>query len=222
MSKNKKSKNSNNINTQPTNNSNIPNSMSNSPKTTKNTNQNSTPLPSELVDGIQVKLKLVDELNQKIKELEANLVSKEELINNQKEIIDTTNNKMIRVLADGENLKKHQEHENQQIKKNLKKSIAKNVLVYLNNQYLALNFLKEIEDDKTKSVLNTIKISFDSVVADLAKQNIEFIIPQVGQEFDPESMQAISKNTDDDKVTTIVSLGLKVDDQVIQPASVFI
>jgi molecular chaperone GrpE len=178
--------------------------------------------PNDLVGGLEIKLKLIDEQNQKISELEVKIKEQENQINEQKESLETTTQKMIRTLADSENLKKHQELENQQVRKALKKSIAKNLLEFLNNQYLTLNFLKEVEDDKTKSSLNTLKISFDTIVKDLAKQSIEFIIPEVGGEFDPELMQAISKTTDHDKVVTIVTLGLKVDGQVIQPASVII
>jgi molecular chaperone GrpE len=231
MSKSKKSPNNNNNNASSGNNNpkvqpNLhPTSMPNHSNIQNNSNSNLDPnvqKSPDLVEGLEIKLKLVDELNQKIKELTASSESKDKEILDLKENLEITTSKMTRIAADSENLKKHQELENQQVRKALKKSIARNLLEFLNNQFLTLNFLKEVEDDKTKSSLNTLKVSFDTIVRDLAKQSIEFIIPEVGGQFDPELMQAISRTTEDGKVLTIVTLGLKVDGQVIQPSSVII
>jgi molecular chaperone GrpE (heat shock protein) len=202
----------------PTSNSQLNMSKSSPPKP----NQETKKLDNGVVNNIGANLKTIDEQNQKIAELNDKIKEQQTLITEQKESIETTTQKMIRVLADSENLKKHQELENQQVRKSLKKSIAKNLLEFLNNQFLTLNFLKEVEDDKTKSSLNTLKVSFDTIVSDLAKQSIEFIIPEVGGEFDPESMQVITKTTEEAKVVTIVTLGLRIDGQVIQPASVIL
>lgn len=130
-------------------------------------------------------------------------------------------NKAFRYVADLENFKKHQELETAQVKKNTKKYAVKPLLEYLNNQYLALNFIKDITDEKTVKALGMFKTSFDKLIAEYNIQGVELILPNEGDEFDPVTMQALAPTDDEHaKVKHIVSLGLKIDNQLIQPVMV--
>jgi molecular chaperone GrpE (heat shock protein) len=129
--------------------------------------------------------------------------------------------KAFRYVADLENYKKQQELEISQIKKNTKKYAVKPLLEYLNNQYLALNFIKDITDEKTTKALSMFRNSFDKLVIEYNLQGVELILPKEGDEFDPVTMQALAPTEDEHaKVKHIVSLGLKIDNQLIQPVMV--
>jgi molecular chaperone GrpE len=132
-------------------------------------------------------------------------------------------NKALRAIADMENSKKQQELDAAQTKKNVKKNLSKPILDFLNNQFLVITYLKDITDQKALASLETLRISFDKLVADLKSQGIEIIIPKIGDEFNPELMQGLNTTENSEaKVENIVSLGLKIDTQVISPAMIML
>jgi molecular chaperone GrpE len=146
--------------------------------------------------------------------------TKVELESGKAEITDWKN-KALRAIADMENSKKQQELDAIQTKKNVKKNLAKPILDFLNNQFLIITYLKDITDQKALTSLETLKISFDKLVTDLKSQGIEVIIPKIGDEFNPEFMQGLNTTENSEaKVENIVSLGLKIDTQVINPAMI--
>ena len=130
-------------------------------------------------------------------------------------------NKAFRYVADLENYKKHQELELAQAKKNVKKTAVKPLLEFLNNQYLSLNFIKDITDEKSQKAFAAFNSSFEKIIIEYKLQGVELILPVTGDTFDPVTMQALAPTDDDHaKVKYIVSLGLKVDNQLIQPVMV--
>ena len=147
---------------------------------------------------------------------------KVELESSKIEITDWKN-KALRAIADMTNSKKQQELESIQIKKSIKKSISKPILDFLNNQFLIITYLKDITDQKALTSLETIKISFDKLVTDLKNQGIEVIIPAIGDEFNPEIMQGLNTTDNEEaKIEHIVSLGLRIDTQVVSPAMIML
>jgi molecular chaperone GrpE (heat shock protein) len=130
-------------------------------------------------------------------------------------------NKAFRYVADLENYKKQQELELGQAKKNTKKNAIKPVLEYLNNQYLSLNFIKDITDEKSLKAFAAFNSSFEKIIIEYKLQGVDLILPKPGDIFDPITMQALTPPTDEEAVVKhIVSLGLKVDNQLIQPVMV--
>ena len=140
--------------------------------------------------------------------------------------------KAFRYVADLDNSRKQQELELAQTKKNTKKYLCKPLLDFLNNQYLAIGFIKESNDEKIQKSISTISVSFEKLLADFALQGIDIIVPVVGDDFNPEFMQSLNSleesnqiNKSDDemvKIKYVVSLGLKADGQLISPSMVMI
>ena len=61
----------------------------------------------------------------------------------------------------------------------------------------------------------------DKLIINLGYQGIDVIIPKIGDEFDAEYMQGLNMPTGEHThIANIVSLGLRIDSQVIQPAMV--
>lgn len=130
-------------------------------------------------------------------------------------------NKAFRYVADLENYKKQQELELAQAKKNTKKNAIKPLLEYLNNQYLSLNFIKDITDEKSLKAFSTFNSSFEKIIIEYKLQGVDLILPKPGDIFDPVTMQALTPPTDEEAaIKHIVSLGLKIDNQLIQPVMV--
>jgi molecular chaperone GrpE len=130
-------------------------------------------------------------------------------------------NKAFRYVADLENYKKHQELELAQAKKNTKKNTVKPLLEFLNNQYLSLNFIKDITDEKAQKAFAAFHSSFEKIIVEYKLHGVELILPVVGDKFDPVTMQALAPTEDEEAtIKHIVSLGLRVDNQLIQPVMV--
>jgi molecular chaperone GrpE (heat shock protein) len=145
---------------------------------------------------------------------------KVELESKQMEMLDWKN-KAMRAIADMENSKKQQELDAIQIKKTVKKNLSKPILDFLNHQFLIITYLKDITDQKALTSLETLKISFNKLVIDLKSQGIEVIIPEIGDDFNPEFMQGLNTTENAEaKIENIVSLGLRIDTQVISPAMI--
>jgi molecular chaperone GrpE (heat shock protein) len=130
-------------------------------------------------------------------------------------------NKAFRYVADLENYKKQQELELAQAKKNTKKNAIKPLLEYLNNQYLSLNFIKDITDEKSLKAFAAFNSSFEKIIIEYKLQGVDLILPKSGDIFDPVTMQALTPPTDEEAaVKHVVTLGLKIDNQLIQPVMV--
>jgi molecular chaperone GrpE len=162
----------------------------------------------------------IAKLNQEISEIKAKLEIKEAEAKDWQ-------NKAFRYVADLENSRKQQELEIAQVRKNTKKFLAKPLVEFLNNQYLALNFAKNSTDENAQKSFATIQISFDKLVLDLKGQGIDVLVPNVGEDFNPETMQSLNEvesQTHDHSVPIkhVVSIGLRADEQVIQPVMVML
>ncbi len=133
-------------------------------------------------------------------------------------------NKAFRYMADLDNTRKQHDLDLAQSRKKTKKSLVNPLLEFLNNQYLVLTFIKLEDNEQLKKSISTLQISFTKLVADLQSQGVEIIIPLVGADFNPETMQALNspEDTTNTKVQNIISLGLKIDNQLIQPVMVMI
>jgi molecular chaperone GrpE len=138
-----------------------------------------------------------------------------------KQEISATNNKMFRVAADASNASKQNLLEVDTAKKSAKKQVVKNLLPFLTTMVLSFAFVPDNEE--SKKFIKQLKNSLDKLNLDFDTSNVKFIIPKVGDDFNPNNMQALNGASEDEpKVKNVVSVGCIVDNQVIQPASVLI
>ncbi len=157
-----------------------------------------------------------DDAKNRIAELEARLLSYENEIKDWK-------NKSIRLAADLQNLEKQQELDIAQLKKKIKKTTVDSIFSFLNTLQLSFNYKPETQDQQVNSFINTLQVSFDQVLNQLQNQGIEIINVKPGDEFNPEFMTILSESGDGNTlVKQVVSVGLKIDGQIIQPASIMV
>jgi molecular chaperone GrpE len=148
--------------------------------------------------------------------LEAKIVSL------QNEVADWKN-KSIRLAADLQNLDKQNELDTAQLKKKIKKNTVDSIFSFLNTLQLSFNYKPESNDQQVNSFINTLQVSFDQVLNQLANQGIEIINVKPGDIFNPEFMTILSESGDGNTIVKqVVSVGLKIDNQIIQPASVMV
>ncbi len=133
----------------------------------------------------------------------------------------------LRSAADLQNSQKQHDIDIVQTKKSTKKQVATDLLTFLNTLNLAFAFAPQSEDPKIQSFIQALQTSFAKLTDDLKLKNIEVLIPQIGDIFVPEYMSSLNQVEDDGSVGSIivkqvVSIGLKVDNQVVQAASVMV
>jgi|GEM_PF-3133722 len=147
------------------------------------------------------------------------------VISSQRMEIEDWKSKAIRATADATNLQKQFDIDIAQAKKNGKKSVAKSIMSFLTALNLAFAFVPQSEDEKVNKFVNTLKFSFASLVKELGEISIEVLTPAIGDSFDPIFMSAVNPGTGESgeiKVKQVVSPGLRIDGNLIQPCSVLI
>jgi molecular chaperone GrpE len=135
-------------------------------------------------------------------------------------------NKALRTSADLQNFQKQTEIDQNQIKKVTKKHTIQNLLPFLNTLNISFSYAPKTEDQAVKIFIETLRNSFNKLVLDLKNSNIEILSATVGDLFDPNIMDILNSDfvseSGEVKVTQVVSVGLKVDNQLIQPVSVIV
>ena len=155
--------------------------------------------------------------NYKISELQTK-------INSLELEVDDWKSKSLRIAADLQNLQKQHDLDSVGIRKRVKKDVINPVISFVNTLNLAFAFSPETQDEKVLKFVKTLKFSFETLLKDLNNQNIKIIIPEIGTNFDAETMTALNIPEDNEtaKVKQIVSVGVEIDKQLIQPVSVMI
>ena len=163
--------------------------------------------------------------NHELDKLKANYALLESQLSVSSQEIKDWQNKTLRISADLQNVQKQHELDLLQTKKSAKKGIALLVLELLNTFYLAFAYLPPTTNPAFKKFTDTLRFSFDKAISDFKNNNMEIILPTIGDNFNPETMAVITTTQDSEENTTvkqIVSLGLAIDNQVIKSAMVIV
>jgi molecular chaperone GrpE len=141
----------------------------------------------------------------------------------QKELEDWKN-KTMRYAAEVQNLQKQHDLDVSSSKKKTKKFVVEAILPFLNTINLAFGFLPKTEDDSINKFVSALDSSFKKLKQDLELISIELIEPKVGDEVDPAIMNVLNPNPEitNPKVAGIVSMGLKIDGDLLQAANIMI
>lgn len=139
----------------------------------------------------------------------------------QDQITDLKNS-LIRKEADTQNLIKQHHFDIENAKKSTKKSVANQVLHVVNTLSLAFGYVPKVQNPEFDKFIQTLISSFEKSISDLKLVGIEIIIPKIGDEIDLNYMSLLNTPQDQSDLTVkqIVSVGLKIEGQIIQPASV--
>jgi molecular chaperone GrpE len=134
--------------------------------------------------------------------------------------------KATRFSADIQNLSRQHELDIQQAKKSSKKSVLITLVGFLNTLNLAFAFAPATKDEKVINFISTLKTSFDRAIDDFKSMGVEILIPTVGEIFNAEYMNILNPDNVPEiehvVVKQVVSCGLKIDNQLVQPVNIMI
>jgi molecular chaperone GrpE len=166
------------------------------------------------------------EMQNKILELEAKIVSLE---NEIKENQESFANELLRSKADLQNYTKRVENEKIEAIKFANQNILKAMTTPLDTLFLALAVDVNVNHTNPEELLKTlyqgVEITKNELLKTLANFGLNRTDP-IGQKFDPNLHQAISKIVDETKdentVTTVVQSGYELNGRVVKPALVIV
>jgi molecular chaperone GrpE (heat shock protein) len=129
---------------------------------------------------------------------------------------------IIRKEADLQNIIRQNQFDIANSKKSTKKSVAMQILHVMNTLSLAFQHLPQVENADFDKFIQTLISSFDKSIQDLKLVGIEIVVPKIGDLVDLNYMNLLNTPQDQSDLTIkqVVSVGLKIEDQVVQPASV--
>lgn len=153
--------------------------------------------------------KLEAKFEEKIKELEAS--------------VSEWKNKYYSAYADCDNLRKSYEKDHQNILKYRAMGVIENLLPVFDSFHIAL--LVKPEDPKLQGYFKGFEMIYNQLVSALESEGIKEISPNIGDEFDHNSMQAIEVKKgekEDNKVIQVYSKGYYLKDRLVRPAMVVV
>ena len=141
--------------------------------------------------------------------------------------IDDLNNRLLRALADTENLRKNHEKEKEDILKFGSSSFALQILSLTDNLHRAFNLFKNNEKFKSpefKEILKVIEIIEKDLESTLKQNNINYI-NCLGTKFDPNFHQTMGEKESEKEDGTIIEeiqKGYTLHERLLRPSLVYV
>ena len=151
--------------------------------------------------------------------------AQEDLANSQEKKIAELNDKVLRLLAENQNIRKNQEKEKEDILKYGSFNFASQILNLTDNLDRAFSIFKHNEKFKDKEFLeitNGIELIEKELLSTLEKNNITYI-DCLNKKFDPNFHQALSEIESDKEPGTVideVQKGYMLHDRLLRPSLV--
>ena len=159
------------------------------------------------------------------KNLENN--SEENLENNLKKKIEELNDKLLRSLAENQNLRKIHEKEREDLIKYSSSSFAREILNLADNLERAFGLFKDnpkFKSDEFKDTMLGIELIEKELINSFDKNGIKSF-ESIGKKFDPNFHQALNEvesEQDDGMVINEIQKGYMLNDRLLRPALVSI
>lgn len=151
--------------------------------------------------------------------------TKEDLVDSQEKKIAELNDKVLRLLAENQNVRKNQEKEKEDILKYGSFNFASQILNLTDNLDRAFSIFKNNEKFKDKEFLeitNGIELIEKELLSTLEKNNITYI-DCLNKKFDPNFHQALSEIDSEKEPGTVVEevqKGYMLHDRLLRPSLV--
>ncbi len=149
-----------------------------------------------------------------------------ELIDNLTEKIKSLEDKLLRSIAESENIRSRMSKTIEETREYSITSFAKDLVPVIDNLSRALEHLPKEMDDLTKNIVEGIKMTKQELESVFKKYGLEAIKPAAGDDFDYNMHHAISQLQSDEhkegSVINLMQVGYKIKDRLIRPASVVV
>ncbi len=157
-------------------------------------------------------------------EVEGQEISLEELVLSLKEQNEDMQDKLLRQMAESENIRTRSQKSLTEAREYAIFAFAKDLVSVMDNLSMALAHLPEEMDDKTKNVIEGVKMTKSELASVFFKNALEIIEPKTGDKFDYNLHHAISQVESADhaagQIVGSMQAGYKIKDRLIRPASV--
>ncbi|WP_099221174.1 nucleotide exchange factor GrpE [Listeria costaricensis] len=164
-----------------------------------------------------------EELEEVLEEAEAaaEQTPEQQQIAKLEEKLAETENRLLRLQADFENVKKRHIADREATIKYRAQSLAEDLLPALDSFEKAL--ATESDHEEVKAILTGMEMVYKQLQTALEKEGIE-PIAALGEQFDPNFHQAVMQDSDADKasneITAELQKGYKIKDRVLRPSMV--
>lgn len=164
----------------------------------------------------------VTELNKLVEELRSKFETAEKNFEEADKDREEWKNKYYGAYADMANLRKQVEKENADFKKYACQSLIEELIPVLDSFDLALK--NEPADEKIKNYLQAFQMIHNKLLNTLQNVHVTIVDPKVGDEYDPNCMQAYSttEGEEDNKVAEVFTKGYMLYEHLIRPAGVIV
>ena len=156
-----------------------------------------------------------------------NNIEFEKIINELKEKLKDVEDKLLRSLAENDNLRKRHEKETEDNLKYATKNFASSLLPVTDNFQRAMHSVKNEKIEENK-VLKNLVIGIEAIekeLGDALEKNGIKRFDSLNQKFNPELHQAVSKihsNKADGTVVEELQKGFMIEDRLLRPAMVIV
>ena len=135
--------------------------------------------------------------------------------------IEHWKNEYYRAYADTQNLRKSLEKDHSEAMKYRSEGFIEDLLPVLDSFHMAL--AKEPEDPTLKNYLIGFQYIYRNLVTVLENEGVKEISPNVGDKFNPDTMNAVEITPTDGEeniITSVMTKGYKLHDRLVRPANV--
>ncbi|XVN43590.1 MAG: nucleotide exchange factor GrpE [Candidatus Rickettsia vulgarisii] len=143
---------------------------------------------------------------------------------NLKEQNELLQDKLLRTVAESENLKKRLEKTIADTREYAIFSFAKDLLAVNDNLIMALDHKPKNIDGEVANIVTGIEMTKSELSNIFAKHGLETIAPKLGEKFDYNIhhavSQIISEEYEQDSIISVMQLGYKIKDRLLRPAMV--
>ena len=176
----------------------------------------------ELKKKVELYEKQLDELKIKLSEAQGKVDDYQKKFEDADKSADDWKNKYFQVFADISNTRKQVERETADFKKYAKQSLIEELIPALDGFDMALK--NEPKDEVVKKYLQGFVMIHNKFITVLNEQHVELIDPKVGDDYDPNTMQAFStvEGEEDNKIADVYTKGYKMFDHLLRPAGVIV
>ena len=164
----------------------------------------------------------VNKLKQELHEANEKIAKLQSSFEENDKAAEGWKNKYYEAFADLSNARKMLDKEVESEKKFALKEIIKDIIPVIDTFDVA--FKKRIEDEVVRGYVEGFKIIYNKLCNLLKARQVEIIIPTIGEEYNPNYMEAIqvSEGPENNKVIDVYGKAFILHDVVLRPARVII
>ena len=137
---------------------------------------------------------------------------------------DETKDKLMRALAEGENIRKRAIKDRQDAENYAITKLARDIINVYDNLQRALDLADENLDEKSLPMIEGLEITKKDLLETFKKNKIEKIEPEQGDKFDPKLHQAMMETPSDEvergQILQVLTTGFLIGDRLLRASNV--